>query len=111
MFAIGLGAGIVLGIVSEFWASFHSLMGIASRLLYFTSAIFFLPEAMPPALRDIMAWNPIMHGITLFREGYYNGYNSYILDERYLFVWAVGSILTALVLEKMTRRQLRNVAV
>jgi len=111
LFGIGFGVGIILGIASEFWASLSSLLGMPLRLLYFTSAIFYLPERMPPAVRDIMAWNPVMHGITLFREGYYRGYDSHVLDEQYLFLWAIGSVLAALVLEKMTRRQLRNVAI
>jgi capsular polysaccharide transport system permease protein len=111
LFCIGFGAGIVIGIAGEFWASLGSLLSMPTRVLYFTSGIFFLPERMPPGLRDIMAWNPIMHGITLFREGYYRGYESHLLDERYLFLWAVGAVLTALLLEKMTRRQLRNVTI
>lgn len=111
LFAIGFGVGIVLGILMEFWASLHSLMAMPTRMLYFTSAIFYLPEGMPPGLRDIIVWNPILHGITLFREGYYAGYDSYLLDERYLFSWAVGSVLAALTLEKVTRKALRNVTV
>jgi capsular polysaccharide transport system permease protein len=110
LWGIGFGVGIVIGIVTEFWASLHNLMALPTRFLYFTSAIFYLPENMPPSVRGIMAWNPVMHGITLFREGYYAGYDSHILDERYLFLWSIGSILTALLLEKMTRRHLRNVS-
>jgi len=111
LFAIGFGAGMVIGILSEFWASLRSLMTVPIRLLYFTSATFFLPDYMPLGLRTFLVWNPVMHGITLFREGYYAGYSSPLLDERYLFMWAVGAILFALIIEKLTRRPLRSLAV
>ena len=110
LFAIGFGAGIVVGILSEFWATFGSLMSVPLRLLYFTSALFFLPDAIPSAMRDILAWNPVLHGITLFREGYYQGYDSHMLDEGYLIVWAIGSVLCGLVVEKIARKPLRRLA-
>ena len=110
LFAIGFGAGIVIGIVSEFWPSLHSVMSVPTRLLYFTSGIFFLPDRLPPAFRDILAWNPVLHGITLFREGYYRGYESYMLDVGYLYSWAIGCVLVGLVVEKIARKPLRSLA-
>jgi capsular polysaccharide transport system permease protein len=80
------------------------------RLLYFASGIFYLPDSMPPAIRDIIAWNPVLHGVTLLREGYYRGYESHLLDLRYLLFWAVGSVLCGLVVEKIARKPLRSLA-
>jgi capsular polysaccharide transport system permease protein len=108
LFAIGFGVGLFLGIVSEFMPSLQAIWNVPFRLLYLTSGIFFLPDRMPPAMRDILAWNPILHGIALFREGYYRGYESHILDVGYLYTWAVASVLCGLLLEKLTRKQLRN---
>jgi capsular polysaccharide transport system permease protein len=110
LFAIGFGAGIVIGIVAEFWASMGTFMSVFSRLLYFSSAIFFLPDRTPPTFRNILGWNPVMHGITLFREGYYEGYESHLLDVRYLSLWAIGCVVAGLLTEKIARKPLRNLA-
>ena len=80
LFGIAFGIGLFIGIVGEFWPSMRSFLSVPMRLLYFTSAVFYLPDRMPPTLRDLLAWNPVMHGITLVREGYYRGYESHILD-------------------------------
>lgn len=108
LFAIGFGAGILLGITSEFMPSLHSIVSFPMRLLYLTSGIFYLPDRMPPTFRNILSWNPVLHGITLFREGYYRGYESHLLDVSYLYSWAVGCVLCGLLVEKIARRPLRN---
>lgn len=110
LFGIGFGAGLFIGIISEFWPSLRSLISMPLRLLYFTSAVFYLPDRLPPTFRDILAWNPVMHAITLFREGYYRGYESHLLDVGYLYSWAVGCILFGLVAEKIARKPLRSLA-
>lgn len=110
LFAIGFGFGTVLGVVSEFVPAIGSFVRYLLRILYVTSAVFYLPDPMPPLVRDIIVWNPVLHGITLFRVGFYPGYESHMLDVRYLFSWAVGCILLALVTEKIARKPIRSLA-
>jgi capsular polysaccharide transport system permease protein len=109
LYAIGFGAGLILGVVTEFLPSVGNLMAIPMRLLYFTSGLFYLPDSLPPGVRDILSWNPVLHGITLFREGYYNGYESQILDLQYLEGWVIGSLLLALVAERIARKPIRRI--
>ncbi len=110
LFAIGFGLGLTLGIISEFMPSVGSIMRAPMLLLYFCSGLFYLPDALPPAFRDILYWNPILHAIILFREGYYHGYESHMFDLSYLVGWALGAVLLALVLEKIARKPIRNLA-
>lgn len=65
---------------------------------------------MPPAARSVLEWNPVLHGITLFRMGYYHLYDSHMFDGLYLWGWVVGSILLALVVERVARKPLRNMS-
>ncbi len=108
LFAIGFGVGLSLGIISEFVPSVGSIMKAPMLLLYFCSGLFFLPDALPPAFRDVLYWNPVLHGIVLFREGYYHGYESHMFDLAYLVGWALGAVLVALVLERIARKPIRN---
>jgi len=108
LFLLGLGAGIILGIAGQFYPSLSSFMAPLNRILYFVSGVFLLPDPMPAAIRDVLAWNPVLHGVTLFRTGYYPSYISHILDVGYLWKSAFIALLLALLLEKMTRRRIRN---
>lgn len=110
LFMIAAGVGICIGILGEFFPSIASVLKAPLRILYFTSGVFFLPDSLPPLARDILYWNPVMHGITLFRIGYYPSYESHLLDLNYLFGWAIGSVLAALVAERVARKALRSLA-
>lgn len=106
LFGIGFGAGVIIGIAAQFAPSLDTLLSVPLRLLYFASGAFFLPDMMPPAVRDPLAWNPILQGITLFRMGYYSNYYSHILDMKYLIVWSAVSVLAAFFVERLTRKAL-----
>lgn len=105
---MGFGWGVVVGLLTEFLPSIGVFMKAPMRILYFTSGIFYLPDAMPPGARKILEWNPVLHSITLFREGYYFGYHSHILDVAYLYKFAIGCALVAFIAEKVARRPIRN---
>jgi capsular polysaccharide transport system permease protein len=109
LFCIGVGVGICLGLLTEFVPSLGSFLNMPMRILYFASGVFILPDSMPPAIRDILAWNPILHGIALFREGYYKMYESHMLDVGYLWTWAIASLLVAFIVERMARKAIRNI--
>lgn len=106
LFGIAFGVGVMSGIASQFFASLDSLLSLPFRLLYFTSGVFFLPDVMPAGMREVLAWNPVLHGITLFRMGYYENYNSHMLDIEYLFMWSIACLLLAFVTERMSRKAL-----
>jgi capsular polysaccharide transport system permease protein len=108
LFLIGFGAGLVIGVIGQFLPSFATLFSLPSRLLYWMSCIFYIPESMPPSARDIIAWNPIAHGVTMFRMGYYKLYDSHMLDINYLCGWATSAVLVAFIVERVARKPLRN---
>lgn len=106
LFGIGFGFGTIIGIVSQFFPSIDSLISIPFRLLYFTSGVFFLPDILPPAIRNVLEWNPVLQGITLFRMGYYANYDSHMLKVEYLIMWSAACVLLAFVAERMARKAL-----
>jgi capsular polysaccharide transport system permease protein len=106
LFGIGFGLGVILGIIAQFFPSIESIMSLPFKLLYFTSGVFFLPDSLPPAIRDTLEWNPVLQGITLFRMGYYANYDSHLLRIEYLVVWSAVCVLLAFVTERLTRRAL-----
>lgn len=108
--AIGFGVGVCLGILGEFIPSISSVLSLPMRFLYFLSGVFYLPDQMPPVARAVLEWNPVVHGITLFRMGYYPLYDSHMFDPVYLLGWAICSLLMAFAVERVARKPLRNMS-
>ena len=109
LFSMAFGFGMFLGIVTEFVPSLANIFRIPTRLLYFASGVFYLPEALYPSIREIIVWNPVLHGITLFRMGYYEYYDSHTFDGPYLLTWVVGCLFLGMTTEFVARKALRTV--
>lgn len=82
---LGVSIGVNYAVILAHWPTWRQIEAILSTPLFFISGIFFIPEMFSPELRYWLSWNPIMHCIEWFREGYYGYYSSTVLDLPYLF--------------------------
>jgi len=101
LFAFGFG--ITSCLISLAFPLYGRLMNMLLRVLMFCSAVFMPLESTPVFIRDWFVWNPVVHGIELFRSGYYMSYRCSPLDVGYLL--SVGLALTLVGL--MTERSIR----
>jgi capsular polysaccharide transport system permease protein len=105
--ALGLGWGILNMVMSQLWWMWDYFFPAFNRVLIIFSGIFYLPEFLAPATREVLSYNPMLHAIILFRQGFYPQYSSILLDTTYLTYCALFSIVAGLVLERVTRRMER----
>ena len=106
VWVLGLGCGFVNAVVNGFFKSWDKIWVQLTRLLYFCSGIFYVPGTMPDWVRDILAWNPILHGVDWFRASFFADYEPHWLDRSYLVIVAVLALLAGLGLERALRRRL-----
>ncbi len=78
--------------------------GIILLIGFMTSGFSFVVDRMPPNIRSVVTWNPLLHVIELFREGFYRGYECRSLALVYLFVAIVMSLIIGLAGERALRR-------
>lgn len=78
--------------------------GIILLIGFVTSGFSFVVDRMPPSIRSVVTWNPLLHVIELFREGFYRGYECRSLDLVYLFVVTVSFLIVGLAAERALRR-------
>ena len=74
--AIGLGVGsmnAILFVVAPTWLNIWSVI---SRPLFIISGVFFIPEMLPSAVRDLVLLNPLTHVIGVMRRGFYPSYDA-----------------------------------
>ncbi len=67
---LGCGIGFVNAVVNAFFPSWDKIWAQLTRLLYFCSGIFYVPGNMPDWIRNILAWNPVLHAVDWFRSSF-----------------------------------------
>jgi ABC-type polysaccharide/polyol phosphate export permease/predicted Zn-dependent protease len=106
VWVFGCGCGFINAVINGFCKSWDKIWAQLTRLLYFCSGIFYVPGMMPDRIRDILAWNPVLHAIDWFRSSFFIEYEPYWLDRTFLITVAVVTLLAGLTLERCFRRRL-----
>jgi capsular polysaccharide transport system permease protein len=86
---------------------FEKINRLILRLLYFLSGIFFIPDMTPEPLRSYILYNPLAHGVDLFRSAYYSSFESRLPMPSYMIVCAVCLLLVGLMLSSVERAKSR----
>jgi ABC-type polysaccharide/polyol phosphate export permease/Flp pilus assembly protein TadD len=104
----GCGCGFLNAVLNALTKSWDKIWAQLTRLLYFCSGIFYVPGMMPDWIRDILAWNPILHAVDWFRSSFFQEYEPHWLDQPYMVTVAVATLLTGLGLERGLQRRLHE---
>jgi capsular polysaccharide transport system permease protein len=100
---LGFGHGALNAVIGDLVPSWRTIEPMLARPLFVLSGVFFVPDRMPPRLVEVLAWNPVLHGIELVRLGYYPDYRSPTASVMYLVVWALGLTVVGLAAERALR--------
>lgn len=76
------------------------------RILFWTSGVFFLIDKFPRPIQDVLQWNPVLHGIEMFRTSWSHTYSTRIGSIWYMLIWIVGLFLVSIILERSARREI-----
>lgn len=85
------GFGLLRAYATKFLPLVERTYATVSRGLIFISGVFFVPSFMPPQIRELLVYNPILHIIELFRLGMYQQYPTILYSPLYLQLFALGS--------------------
>ena len=101
---LGIGFGAMNAVIASVWDTWIQIERVLTRPLFFISGIFYVPSHLPPEAIAILKWNPVLHLVEWFREGFYPNYNSFVLDTNYPLYIGVGLLLTGLAGERFFRK-------
>ncbi len=101
---IGFGWGALNLSISRKLAFSNHVFNAFNRTLLFFSGVLFIPDFLPPGTRYLFSFNPMLHIVTLFRQGFYPHYPSMLLDTSYLAMCCIVAVTAGLILERITRR-------
>jgi capsular polysaccharide transport system permease protein len=103
MMLLGLGYGVVNAVIAAAipgWITGYALLTI---LLWASSSIFFVPDALPEQVRVPLSYLPTVQGVEWMRSAYYDGYGAYTLDKLYMLSCSVVILFTGLAIERAVR--------
>lgn len=103
--ALGFGLGSVLSAVVPIFPTLQFIVQmLLLRPLFFLSGIFFTVEMLPPQLRKIAVYNPVLQLIEMFRSAFFWEYSSEYVDLPYILTWVIGLLCLGLLMQRALRR-------
>lgn len=105
---LGLGIGIFNNVATLRFALYEQVFNIINRPMFLISGVFFLPDALPAPIRDIVLLNPLVHVVMLFRKGFYPEYRADMMNMTYLYSFALTILFMGLLLFTRSASVLRS---
>lgn len=100
---LGFGFGLMSAVIITRINAWQNVVRMIMTPMLFLSGIFYSLDSLPPNLRDILAWNPVLHGVEMFRDGYYTNYRANDIDAFYLLICGILLAFFALAMERTIR--------
>lgn len=107
-FLLGFGVGLSNAVLNVMFKAWDRIYSAITRPLYLLSGVFYLVDSLPDQARRVLVWNPLVHSVEWFREGYFENFSSLTLDRSYLIKWSVASVVLGLCMERAFRRRLHS---
>lgn len=107
---VGLGGslGAVFCSLAVATPGLDRLTGPLVRPLFWVSGVFFTVDELPPRLAEYFLYNPLIHAITMIRNGWFSSYESHLVNPWYPLAWIVTLSFFGLVLERGVRGRERE---
>ncbi len=102
---LGVGFGLISGVARLYMPAFSNFQSALTRILFFTSGLFFVADTLPSVIREWLWFNPVLHIIEWSRSDYFYGYKSNFYDWRYPFMCALVFIFVGLAAERISRHK------
>ncbi|BEV36633.1 ABC transporter permease [Synechococcus sp. M16CYN] len=104
---LALGFGLITIFLGKINKSVQRILKrLFNRIIIFTSGIFFATFEIPAYLRSFITWNPILHGVELFRYSINNEYPIPGISLSYLLSCSMLTLGLSFILYKMNESTL-----
>jgi len=105
---LGLGVGTLNCALGGLFPTYEIIWSIATRPLFIISGIFYVLEDMPPNIRDLLWYNPLIHITGLMRQGIFPTYKPLYVSDLYVLGISLACLLAGLILMGRYHRDILN---
>lgn len=93
-----LSIGLLCAVLASFFEVAKKLVGYMMLPLLFTSAVFYTVESLPPYLRELIVYNPVVHFMEMLHGSYFHVLDTKYVDYVYMSYWTVIPLFLGLFL-------------
>lgn len=105
--AIGVGLGLLVAGLRRYTEIAQTAIQITMTPMLFLSGVFYVLEELPTWIHKYLLYNPILHLNEAMRDMYFASYSTLSVDVEYVLVWGVMLAVLGLVIERVSRSQIR----
>lgn len=102
---MAFGLGLMLGRLFVVIPETHRLIMLIFRVMYLFSGAFIISEQLPTEYQSYFLWNPMMHGLQLFRSAFFVEYDSVQASEFYFVIWTFAILVFGVICERANYRE------
>jgi len=102
---LGFGYGLVTTAGARVTAIVGPIQSVISRLMFWTSGMFYVVADLPSSAREIFLYNPVLHAVEIVRGGWFTNYQAVYANGRYALTFGLVMLLVGLTFERMTRQR------
>lgn len=103
---IGIGIGFCNIAIESFIPIWHMIYAPLSRSMILFGGVLFVPDFLPPYVRNMLIINPIMHEVIMFRQGFYPNFPSLSYRPEYMLVSVAVAVFVGLGSLRLVARRL-----
>lgn len=104
--SLGIGVGLMLTALKTNFPMVDKIVAPINRVGFFVSGVLFTARDLPSWTYEYIRWNPMLHPIEGMRQGWFQSYDSPVLDLSYTWMIILPAIALGLVLERRSRRRI-----
>ena len=92
----GFGLGLMGAVFNSFYETYGRIVHVLMTPLLFVSALMYTVDSLPPVLREIVLYNPLVHFIEMIHGNYFYALNTEYVDYQYMTYWTLFPLFIGL---------------
>lgn len=89
LIVFGFGIGLMSAVFAHFYETFGKIVNILMTPLLFVSALMYTVDSLPPVLRELILYNPLVHFIEMIHGFYFKVLDTTYVDYEYMLYWTL----------------------
>lgn len=89
LIVFGFGIGLMSAVFAHFYETFGKIINILMTPLLFVSALMYTVDSLPPVLRELILYNPLVHFIEMIHGFYFKVLDTTYVDYEYMLYWTL----------------------
>jgi len=102
----GLSLGVFFAVMAFFYENFKKIINLIFLPLFFMSALFYTLDSLPPLVREILLFNPIVHFMEMIHGNYFYPLHTDYVNYTYMMFWCLVPLFLGLWMYKKAERKI-----